>query len=355
MVNFALIGCGKIAIRHAEAIQQTAGATLLAVCDQDETRAAEMGARAQVAHYADYATMLKAHPTIDVVTLLTPTGLHAEQALTIMQDYQKHLLIEKPMVLTLKQAKQLEACAAKQGVHIFPVYQHRFNHAVQRVKQGLDNPHALGALRVGTVRVRWCRPQRYYDMSAWRGTWAMDGGALTNQGIHFLDLLRYLCGDVYRVHAKLATLGAQIEVEDTAVAILEFKNGAVGVIEVMTSARPDDFEASISCVCEKGLAVIGGMATNQLQVYTPDPSAVVTHSEIFENGYGNGHNAIIAGVVATLATGSSPPIDFADGMATIQLLHALYQSDEQDQWVVVADAGDSARLGQVPAPLYHIA
>lgn len=355
MVNFALLGCGKIAERHAAAIQQTNNAHLVAVCDQDATRAAALGTKMQVAHYHHYEDMLKAHPDIDVVTLLTPTGMHAEQALTLMQHYQKHVLIEKPMVLTLQQAHALQVCATQTHKHLFPVYQHRFNRSVQRVKQGLENSQELGALRVGTVRVRWCRPQRYYDMSDWRGTWAMDGGALTNQGIHFLDLLRYLCGDVYRVHATLATLGANIEVEDTAVAILEFKSGAVGVIEIMTSARPDDFEASISCVCEHGMAVIGGTATNQLQLYTPDPHATVTHSEMFENGYGNGHNAIIAGVVATVMHDEIAPITFSDGVATLQLLHALYQSDEQDQWVVVADAVGSARLGQAPAPLYQIA
>lgn len=345
VIHFALVGCGRIAERHIEAIQACKQASLLAVCDADPERAKHKAELAKVPYYANYHDMLKAHPDIDVVILLTPSGTHFEQSLHILQDYQKHLLIEKPFVMTVEQGRALKAAADKHGCQIFPLYQNRFNKAVQRVKQAMQNEQELGALRVGTVRVRWCRPQRYYDLSPWRGTWAMDGGAFTNQGIHYIDLLRYLCGDVKRVHAKLATLGAAIEVEDTGVAILEFESGALGVIEIMTSARPDDFEASISCVCAKGLAVISGIATNVLQTFTPDPADVTAYSETFPTVYGFGHNTIIQGVTDCLLHNQSPAIGFEDGLQTIQLLHALYKSDEIGAWVEVKQAGDSARLG----------
>lgn len=344
-INFGLIGCGKIALRHIDAIKQSTNATIRAVCDAEIERAKTIAQYANVPFYLNYQQMLKEHPEINIVTLLTPSGLHYQQGIDIIKQFQKHLLIEKPMVLTTTSAELLKQTADHHHVELFPIYQHRFNKAVDRVKRAIGHDKALGGLRVGTVRVRWCRPQRYYDLSAWRGTWAMDGGALTNQGIHFIDLLRYLCGEVKQVHAKLATLGAQIEVEDTGTAILEFANGALGVIEIMTSARPDDFEASISCVCEHGLAVIGGEATNELQTFTPDPTQTALCSEVFPTTYGFGHNVIIQSVVDHLLNQNPPAITFEDGMETIKLLHALYKSDEMNGWINVHEAGDSRRLG----------
>lgn len=345
-ISFALIGCGRIAERHIEAIESVPNAQVVAVCDLDIVRAKEKAERAKVSYYCSYHDMFKAHPEIQVAIILTPSGMHFEHAVDIMQCYQKHIALEKPMVITITQGRELKKLADTLNLHIFPIYQNRFNKAVQRVKKALQSEGELGALRVGTVRVRWCRPQRYYDLSPWRGTWAMDGGAMTNQGIHYIDLLRYLCGNVKRVHAKLATLGANIEVEDTAVAMVEFENGALGVIEIMTSARPDDFEASISCVCEKGLAVISGIATNELQKFTPDPLAEVECKEKFPTVYGFGHNEVIRGIVETLLNKGVPAIEFSDGLQTIQLLHALYKSDEQGGWVDVKNISNSERLGK---------
>lgn len=346
-VNFALVGCGRIATRHIEAIEAAKQAKLVAVCDIDEALAKQKSESAKVPYFADLDQMLKAHPEIDVVTLLTPSGAHFQQGLNIIEQHHRHLLIEKPFIMTTAQGLALKKAADLHKTQIFPIYQNRFNKAVQRVKAAIENNVELGNLRVGTVRVRWCRPQRYYDLSPWRGTWAMDGGALTNQGIHFIDLLRYLCGEVKRVHAKLATFGAKIEVEDTGVAILEFESGALGIIEIMTSARHDDFEASISCVCENGLAVISGTATNELQKFSPDPTQVDVASEVFPTTYGFGHNTIIQSVVDTLLLQKPPIISFEDGFETIKLLHALYKSDEVGGWVDVKEAGDSNRLGLV--------
>ena len=344
-IRYALIGCGRIAGRHIEAIQNTDNAQLVAVCDLDEERACEKGKQGSVPYYKNYHDMLQKHPEVDVITILTPSGMHFEHTQDVITHYGKHLLIEKPFVMTTLQAHTIKENAKSKGVSIFPVYQNRFNKAVQRVWQGIHVTGELGKLRVGTVRMRWCRPQRYYDLSPWRGTYAMDGGALTNQGIHYIDILRYLCGDVKRVNAKLATLGANIEAEDTAVATLEFESGALGVIEVMTSARHDDFEASVSCVCEEGLGVVSGMATNELQMFSPDPDEQALHSEKFPTVYGFGHNMIVQRVTECLLGEGKAPIEFDDGLATLQLLHAIYKSDEQGAWVDVKTCGDSMRLG----------
>jgi UDP-N-acetyl-2-amino-2-deoxyglucuronate dehydrogenase len=354
VINFALIGCGRIAGRHIEAIKACENANLTAVCDTDVERARDKASLANTPFYLNYHEMLSQHPEINVVIILTPSGSHFEHGVDIIKRYQKHLLIEKPLVMTIAQALTLKKIADDNGVSIFPLYQNRFNKAVQKVKNSLAETGELGKLRVGTVRVRWCRPQRYYDLSPWRGTWAMDGGCMTNQGIHYIDLLRYLCGEVKRVHAKLATLGATIEVEDTGVAILEFETGALGIIEIMTSARPDDFEASISCVCEKGLAVIAGIATNTLQTFSPDPAQTELFSEVFPTVYGFGHDKIIQSVTQALLQNKPALITFDDGIKTLKLLHAIYKSDEINGWVDVAEAGDSARLGTPDEALYEL-
>ncbi len=332
-VKVGIIGCGRIASRHGEALKGAEFTELVAVCDLDETRRTQKSQELGVPGYRDYHEMLKFHPEIELVDILTPSGMHGEHAEDLLLHYNKHLMIEKPMTLDLAEAIKIKKMADQRSLRIFPIFQNRYNTAVQRVKGALSNKDELGKLRVGTVRMRWCRPQRYYDLADWRGTWAMDGGALTNQGIHYLDLLRYLCGEVEQVCAISATLGAKIEVEDTAVAILKFKNGALGVIEVMTSARHDDFEASISAVCENGLAVIGGIAANELVTFTPSESTKTEFNESFPHIYGFGHNVLLNEIGKAIRNNTPAPIEFDDAVSSLSLLHALYVSSETGEWV----------------------
>ncbi len=175
----------------------------------------------------------------------------------------------------------------------------------------------------------------------------MDGGALTNQGIHHIDLVRYLGGPVRRVCSSLSTLRAHIEVEDAAVGIIEFESGALGTLEITTAAEPSDFEASISLVCSDGLAQIGGIAVNELQTYTPDPQACVDNSEDFSASvYGNGHGRIYAEVARCLSEGDEFSVAVSDAESTLDLLNALYVSDEMQSWVDVSQGQESTRLGR---------
>lgn len=346
-VKVALIGCGRISGHHCRAIMATDGVELVAVCDLVIEKANayrdQFGAKA----YDNYHKMLLENPQIDAVAIITPSGMHFEHALDIISRYRKNIIVEKPTFIKPSQVKEVYSCAATAGVQVFAVFQNRHNLAVKRVLHGLAQGE-LGRVRSAAVRVRWCRPQRYYDLAPWRGTFSMDGGCLTNQGIHHIDLLRQLGGEVSCVCSIHKTLGAEIEVEDTAAAVFEFKNGAIGTLEVTTAARPIDYEASLSLVCENGLAQIGGIAVNELQIYTPDPSACATNSEDFSgNVYGHGHLKIYEEIVASFKEGSPFPVSYEDTLATIQLLNSFYLADEARSWVNVSTACDSARLGQL--------
>lgn len=344
-VRVGIIGCGRIAGHHCRSIAATPGAQLVAVCDLVGEKAESYASQFRTRAYTNYHAMLQAHPEIDTVAVMTPSGMHREHVLDVLNRYGKHIIVEKPTFLRPSDVREVYAQADRLGSRIFAVFQNRFNCAVQRVEQGISSGE-LGAVRTVAVRVRWCRPQRYYDLAPWRGTWAMDGGCLTNQGIHHIDLLRKLGGEIAAVCSRHATLGAGIEVEDTSTATIRFVSGALGSLEITTAARPVDYEASISLVCENGLAQIGGIAVNELQIYSPDPAACATNSEDFAgNVYGHGHEKIYGQIVESIRDGGAYSAPFDDVLATIQLLNAFYVSDERGTWVGVGEAGDSARLG----------
>lgn len=351
-INIALIGCGRVAGHHCRSITATPRARLSAVCDLDAAKARALAEENGVPSFTDYRVMFATHPEIDVAAIITPSGMHYEHAIEIMERYGKHVIVEKPTFMRPSQLTAAYAAADRLGLRVFPVFQNRHNKAVQRIKRAITQEE-LGAIRIISVRVRWCRPQRYYDMAPWRGTFSHDGGCLANQGIHHVDLLRYLGGEVARVNATLRTLGAEIEVEDTAVATLEYISGTVGSVEVTTAARPDDFEASLSIVGAKGLAQIGGIAVNELQIFTPDPSECATNSEGFVGVkghgavYGYGHTQMYKDIVAFFRDGTPYPVDRDDALGTLKLLNAFYRSGESGGWVAVADEAESPRLGRL--------
>ena len=295
--------------------------------------------------------MFAAHPEINMAAVITPSGMHFEHAMELITNFDVSVVVEKPTFLAPGQLAEAYAAAKTAGVRIFPVFQNRYNNAVQRVKHALENGE-LGEIRTVSVRLRWCRPQRYYDLAPWRGTFSHDGGALTNQTIHHVDLIRYLGGEVERVNATMQTMGAEIEVEDSTVGSFVFENGALGNLESTTAARPDDFEASISLVCSDGLAQIGGIAVNELQIFTPDPESCADFSEDFlgieGHGavYGYGHSAMYRDIVTDFAGGAPYPVSEEDCSRTLNLLHAFYASDEVGNWVKVDPSTRSERLGR---------
>jgi UDP-N-acetyl-2-amino-2-deoxyglucuronate dehydrogenase len=345
VVNVAVIGCGRVAGHHIRSIAQVVGGRIVAVCDLAVEKAQVYAKQYNVAAFSSYHEMLQNVPEIDVVAIATPSGMHFEHAMDVMTRYKKHILVEKPTFMHPHQLNTAYDFAEKNGLKIFPVFQNRHNKAVQRVKDSIDKGE-LGDIRIMAVRVRWCRPQRYYDLAPWRGTFSHDGGALSNQGIHHIDLLRYFGGEVDQLNAVLRTLGANIEVEDTAVATLKYPGGAVGVVEVTTAARPDDFEASLSIVGANGLAQLGGWAVNELQVFTPDPSACAEFSEKIPDAYGFGHQQVYRDLVDDMQGRKLYPVTRQDCLGTINLLHAFYRSDEVGSWVDVQAGAPSDRMGR---------
>lgn len=345
-VKVALIGCGRISGHHARSIFSLVGVDLIAVCDLDFKKAQAYSDEFGASAYKSYRQMLDEHPEINVVSIATPSGMHFEHAFEIITLYKKHIIVEKPTFIKPSQVREIYSKAAELGLQVFAVFQNRYNKAVTRVLRGLSN-NELGSVRTLAVRVRWCRPQRYYDMAPWRGTFAMDGGCLTNQGIHHVDLMRKMGGEVKRVLSIHRTLGADIEVEDIVTALIEFESGAVGTLEVTTAARPVDYEASLSLVCENGLAQLGGIAVNELQIYSPDPGACEEFSEDFSgNVYGNGHVKMYEEIINYFSDGIEYPISMRDTLATIQLLNSFYLSDESKDWKLIEEGGDSNRLGR---------
>ncbi|MCC6276054.1 MAG: Gfo/Idh/MocA family oxidoreductase, partial [Leptospiraceae bacterium] len=209
-VGVAIIGCGRISGHHCNSILQTEGVELLAVCDLEIAKALAYEKQFGAKPYVNYHRMILENPKINTVAIVTPSGMHYEHSLDILNRYKKNLIVEKPTFMIPSQVREVFGKADELGLKVFPIFQNRYNKAVQRVKLGLINGE-LGKVRSISVRVRWCRPQRYYDLAPWRGTFAMDGGCLTNQGIHHIDLLRMFGGEVRKVCSIHKTLGANVE------------------------------------------------------------------------------------------------------------------------------------------------
>lgn len=351
MLKFCLVGCGRIAKRHSELLGESVidGAALAGVCDIEPDKARRIGERFDVPWFTDMHEMMRAVQP-DIVSILTESGYHAENAIALA-PYGAHIMVEKPMALTLADADAMIEACDKAGVKLFVVKQNRFNVPVVKLREALDAGR-FGKLVLGTVRVRWCRPQSYYDQDAWRGTWALDGGILTNQASHHVDLLEWMMGDVVKVSAMSATRLVRMEAEDTAAVILTFANGALGIIEATGGARPNDLEGSLSILGEGGAVVIGGFAVNRLETWQfgealPDDDKVIQDYSVNPpNVYGFGHQAYYEHVVDVVTNGGPQLVDGMQGRRSLELISAIYESIETGREVPLRFQPKSARLGR---------
>lgn len=327
-LNFGLIGCGRIAHKHAEAINKNEKAKLLSVCDIIEERAKGYQSQYRAAERCtDYRKMLE-NPDLDIVNICTPSGLHAQMGIDAAKAG-KHIIVEKPMAMSLEDADALIKACDEHKVKLAVCHQNRFNPAVQKLRQALEAGR-FGKLTHGSAVVRWYRPQEYYDQADWRGTREMDGGCLMNQSIHNIDLLQWMLGPVENVFGYTATNLRKIEGEDVGVAVLKFKNGALGVIEASTTIYPENLEETLNIFGEKGTVVLGGIAVNKIETWRladeqEENSNLEQHQQEVSNVYGFGHHSLFEDFIQAITADRKPYIDGREGREALEIILTIYR------------------------------
>jgi predicted dehydrogenase len=348
--DVAIIGCGRISRKHCEVLEKVEGAKLVAVCDLIPEKAERTGRQWNVPWYTSYETMLaETHPAI--VNVCTESGNHARVAIDVMKRFGCNVIVEKPMALLLADADAMVAAAAEAGVRLFTVKQNRFNAPVQLLKKALDQGR-FGRVLMITSRVRWHRTQDYYDQASWRGTWAQDGGCITNQAIHYVDMMQWLGGPVSSVYAVSRRFLHRMEAEDAAVATWQFTSGALGAFEATTCANPQDLEGSISVLGEKGEVEIAGFAVNQVRTWAfaderPEDQQIQAASYVPDNVYGFGHEALFRSVMESLETGKPNMLEGMEGRKALELVTAMYESIETGMPVTLGTSYPHSRLGDL--------
>ena len=352
-LRFALVGCGRVSENHAAAL---AGGkiptTLVAVCDVDGAAAGAKGKKYNVPSFTDYHEMMRAHPEIEAVSIATPTGYHARHVIDLAR-HGKHLVVEKPMALCVEDCDAMMAACRNSGARLFVVKQNRFNPAVVVARQAMEAGR-FGKMVMGTVRVRWQRTQQYYEQDNWHGTWELDGGVMSQQASHHLDLLQWFLGPVESVQCQTATRLMDIEVEDTALAILRFSSGALGSFEATVAARPESLEGSLSLMGEHGSVVIGGPAVNRVEYWKfdqaqPQDAQITSSSEEVPNVYGRGHGPYLGNVAMAIMENRPALLEGDEGTKNVRILTALYESAASGGAAVrPGDPIVYSKLGQSP-------
>jgi UDP-N-acetyl-2-amino-2-deoxyglucuronate dehydrogenase len=343
MMTVGLIGCGRISTKHIEAfINDASKLSLVATCDPHAERAASRAReyrkslpRADVKEYVDYKGMLAALKP-DIVTIATESGLHARIAIDCLEAG-CHVICEKPMALSVKDADAMIAAAKKANKKLSVCFQNRFNVPVQRLRAAYEAGR-FGRMLHGMVQVRWNRDEAYYAEAPWRGTWAMDGGTLMNQCTHGIDLLQWMMGeDAVRVQAATRRFLRPIEAEDFGAAIVEFSSGAVGIIEGTADVYPRNINETLSLFGEHGSVVIGGLAVNKIETWRFADSAAVGDPEdaiIDPNAvdppsvYGFGHSALFAEVADAIERGRDPLVSGEKAKKALEIILAIYKSQK---------------------------
>lgn len=352
-LGFALIGCGRIANKHADILSRNKinNAQIVAVCDHNKERAKSFGDKYELPWYTDYHQMLaEMHAVIDVVSILTESGNHASNTIDIAK-YKKHIVVEKPMALTLDDADSMIKVCDENNIKLFIVKQNRYNLPIIKVREAVVN-NRFGKIVLGTVRVRWCRKQDYYDQDSWRGTWAMDGGVFTNQASHHIDVLEWMLGEPVSVFAKSTTALVNIEAEDTGVALIKFKSGALGIVEATTATRPNDLEGSLSILGENGTVEVSGFALNHMKLWNfvdkidGDDEVSTKFTQNPPNVYGFGHVAYLQHVVDAVQHNKPSLIDGLEGRKSLELITAIYESIETGKEVFLKFNSVNSRLGK---------
>ncbi|GAB7387958.1 Gfo/Idh/MocA family oxidoreductase [Bacillaceae bacterium] len=339
MIQFAIVGCGHIAKKHAEAIQKIDGARLAAVCDTIPERMDEYVTQYDAIPYQDLSELLS-REDIDVVNICTPSGHHASIAVQAAKA-KKHVIVEKPIALTLEDADEIIRVCRENQVKLSVVHPNRFRPAVRALRQAFDEGR-FGKLSHANATVRWNRNQAYYDQAPWRGTKALDGGVLMNQAIHNLDLLLWFMGEPAEVFAMSATRLRNIETEDVAVGTVRFQNGSLGVIEAATTIFPQNLEETFSIFGEHGTVKLGGRTANWIEHWNIASMDEGETRELIEKIHADpfgkpGHQCILEDMIEAIVNDREPAVSGEDGKNALRLVLSLYASAEQNMAVKWTD------------------
>lgn len=336
-MNYALIGCGRIATNHIKAVKNN-NLNLVAVCDTIPEQMQQLLEKhnlqndSSVKRYTDYKQMIEEN-RIELIGIATESGIHAEIALCCI-DHGIHVIIEKPMAMSMSDADEIIRRSREKNVKVSACHQNRFNIAVQEMRKALEAGR-FGKLSHGSIHVRWNRDENYYKQATWRGTWEQDGGALMNQCIHGIDLLRWMMGDeIEEVYgATRQQFHHYLEAEDLGMAVVKFKSGAVATIEGTTNVYPQNLEETLYLFGENGTVKIGGKSTNNIDIweFADETDADLKNKGLKEatsNVYGNGHTSLYADVMEAIRADRAPYVDAVAGRNALELVLAIYKSQK---------------------------
>lgn len=327
-LRFGIIGCGRVAPRHAQSVRQLDRAELVAVADKVESRVNHFSAEYGAQPHTDYRALLD-RDDVDVVNICTPSGLHAQMGIDALQAG-KHVIVEKPIALSTADADRLIATAGSTGKKLCVILQNRYNPPMQDIYR-IVHSGRIGRILLGNATVRWYRPQSYYE-DEWHGTWAMDGGALMNQSIHHIDALQWLMGDVESVYAYTATLAHHMEAEDVGVAVFRFRSGALGSVEGSTVTYPQNLEGSVAIFGERGSLKVGGTALNRKVMWKIDgeleQEAEIITADVVDppSVYGHSHKLVIDEMIDAVLNDRQPATHGAEARKSLALVEAIYDS-----------------------------
>ncbi len=328
-IKIALVGCGRISKNHFSSIEiHSNDLELISVCDTDPSIVSEHANKYNVPGYRDMEQMLE-NEELDLVVICTPSGIHPDQTV-LAAKHKIHVMTEKPMATRWSDGLRMVQACDKAGVRLFVVKQNRHNKTIKLLKRAMLDKR-FGKIHLVHINVYWTRPQSYYDQgSGWRGTWEFDGGAFMNQASHYVDLLDWLVGPVEKVQAMVSTT-RDIEVEDTGVINIKWRNGALGSMSVTMLTYPKNFEGSITILGEKGTVRVGGVAVNDIQLWEFDEpkdydNEIASANYDTTSVYGFGHPLYYKNVVSVIRGEVEPETDGREGLKSLELLIATYLS-----------------------------
>ena len=348
-IKISILGCGKIFNKHNYALNNLQNKyEIVSICDSKIRKLSRYKFNKKILLFNSIEKFCR-ESKADLVIVLTPSGFHFEHIIKLSK-YFKNIVVEKPVVMNAMQAKKIKEICKKKKLKLFIVKQNRFNPIIQKLKKAIDEKR-FGKIFLATMRLRWSRNDNYFLQDKWRGSWKYDGGVLANQASHHIDLLLWLIGDIISVYTKGLKINKKTKSLDTCLAILKFKNGALGSIEATTATSPKDLEGSISILGEKGTVVVGGFAASKLLTWNFKIKKKIDE-KIYSNKlyqkevYGQGHVEFYKNIYNSLMYNKNPITTLDEGIKSIEIIDKLYASSELKKEVFTNDKNFSKKLGK---------